>query len=87
MPRNLEIVLDRGPFTLDGERRLLRDRRINVLVTKDSGGFAPKLEAAREQAIPVIVVDRPPVPEAPIVAGVEAAVEWLATALPKVAER
>jgi hypothetical protein len=34
-----------------------------------------------------VVVDRPPAPVAPIVAGVEEAVEWLATALPKVAER
>jgi precorrin-6A/cobalt-precorrin-6A reductase len=87
MPRGLEIVLDRGPFTLDGERRLLRDRAINVLVTKDSGGPAPKLAAARELGIPVIVVDRPPIPPAPAVTTVEEAVGWLKTALPKVARR
>lgn len=87
MPADLDIVLDRGPFTLDGERRLMAERNINVLVTKDSGGPAPKLAAARELGIPVIVVERPAVPEAPIVATVEAAVEWLARALPKVAER
>jgi precorrin-6A/cobalt-precorrin-6A reductase len=87
MPPDLEVILDRGPFTLDGERRLFRERRINVLVTKDSGGPAPKLAVARELGIPVIVVDRPPVPEAPAVATVEEAVEWLKTALPKVARR
>ena len=87
MPRNLDVVLDRGPFALDGELRLLREHRINVLVTKDSGGSAPKLAAARELGIPVVMVDRPPIPDATTVTTVEQAVEWLETALPKVAER
>ena len=64
MPRRLEVLLDRGPFTLDGERRLLAAHRIDVLVTKDSGGPDAKLVAARERGIPVVMVDRPPVPAA-----------------------
>jgi precorrin-6A/cobalt-precorrin-6A reductase len=87
MPKQLEVVLDRGPFTLDGELRLMREHRINVLVTKDSGGTAPKLAAARELGIPVVMVDRPPNLDAPAVATVEEAVEWLETDLPKVATR
>ncbi|MFG2995408.1 cobalt-precorrin-6A reductase [Streptomyces sp. NPDC048340] len=65
VPPRLEVVLARGPFTPADERELLARHRIDVLVTKDSGGSAtaPKLTAAREAGIPVLVVRRPPVPE------------------------
>jgi precorrin-6A/cobalt-precorrin-6A reductase len=78
-PSRLEVLLDRGPFTLDGERRLFREHRIDVLVTKDSGGPAAKLIAARERGVPVVLVDRPPLPDAPVARTVREAVAWLAT--------
>ncbi|MGK5678395.1 cobalt-precorrin-6A reductase [Actinoplanes sp. URMC 104] len=62
LPHRLEVLLDRGPFTLDGERELLAAHRIDVLVSKDSGGPDAKLVAARERGIPVVMVDRPPAP-------------------------
>ncbi|MFB7399619.1 cobalt-precorrin-6A reductase [Streptomyces rubiginosohelvolus] len=79
-PARMEVLLDRGPFDLDGERELLRRHRIDVLVTKDSGGdaTAPKLTAAREAGIPVVVVRRPPVPEGvPVARTPDEAVEWV----------
>ncbi|MGW2178468.1 cobalt-precorrin-6A reductase [Streptomyces sp. NPDC001732] len=79
-PARMEVLLDRGPFTLEGERRLIDRHRIDVLVTKDSGGdaTAPKLTAAREAGIPVVVVRRPPVPPGvPVVGAPEPAVAWL----------
>lgn len=85
-PARMEVLLDRGPFTLDGERELLRRHRVDVLVTKDSGGdaTAPKLAAAREAGIPVVVVRRPPVPEGvPVAATPEGAVAWLRARLPE----
>jgi precorrin-6A/cobalt-precorrin-6A reductase len=78
VPRRLEVLLDRGPFTVEGERALLARHRIDVLVTKDSGGSAAKLDAAREAGIPVVVVDRPPLPRSVTLATtVAAAADWL----------
>ncbi|MGW7458967.1 cobalt-precorrin-6A reductase [Streptomyces sp. NPDC054797] len=83
VPPRLETLLARGPFTLDDERELIARHRIDVLVTKDSGGSAtaPKLTAAREADIPVLVVRRPPVPQGvPEADSVPAALRWLAEA-------
>ncbi|MEC4016295.1 cobalt-precorrin-6A reductase [Streptomyces sp. H27-D2] len=79
-PARMEVLLDRGPFALDGERELLRRARIDVLVTKDSGGAAtaPKLRAAREAGLPVVVVRRPPAPDGVTVAATpEEAAAWV----------
>ncbi len=77
MPPRLTTVLARGPFTLDNERRLLAEHRIDVLVSKDSGGSATKLVAAREVGIPVVLIDRPPVSAAHTVTTVDAAHAWI----------
>jgi precorrin-6A/cobalt-precorrin-6A reductase len=79
VPPRMEVLLDRGPYTLDGERALLAEHRIEVLVTKDSGGSltVAKLAAARERGIPVVVQQRPPAPDAPTAADVAGAVRWL----------
>lgn len=79
-PARTEVLLDRGPFTLDGERELLRRHRVDVLVTKDSGGAAtaPKLTAAREAGLPVVMIRRPPVPDGvSVVAGPQEAARWI----------
>lgn len=67
-PKKMHILLERGPFMAAGERALLREHRIDVLVTKNSGGemTQAKLLAARELGIPVVIQSRPELP-----AGVE----------------
>src|SRR5262249_57934505 len=77
-PARMQLVLDRGPFTFAGEVALLQAHAIEVVVTKNSGGPAPKLEAARSLGRPVIMVERPPVSDtAPTVSTVEEALSWL----------
>lgn len=75
---NVTFVADRGPFTVAGELALLRDHRIDVLVTRDSGGATAKLDAARAHAIPVLLISRPAMPSVPTVSTVPDAVAWLA---------
>ena len=60
LPR-MSLILDRGPFTVEGELALMRGERIEVVVSKNSGGRATdaKLEAARELGLPVVMVERP----------------------------
>lgn len=80
LPRRITVLLSRGPFTVHGERALLREHRIDVLVTKDSGGplTSAKLAAARAEGVRTLVVRRPPPPVGvEMVATVDAAVDWL----------
>ena len=65
LPSSWEVRLDRGPFDIDSEHRLLREAGVTALVTKDSGGrlTEAKLWAAAELDVTVVVVRRSPVPE------------------------
>jgi precorrin-6A/cobalt-precorrin-6A reductase len=74
-----EVVLGRGPFSLAEERHLIARHAIDVLVCKASGGAAtePKLVAARELSLPVVMIRRPPQEPGLAVDTVEAALDWL----------
>jgi precorrin-6A/cobalt-precorrin-6A reductase len=78
LPARHEVLLDRGPFTLDGELALIDRHRIDVVVTRDSGGdrTSAKLDAARERGLPVIVLSRPPRPDVPAAHTIGDAVRW-----------
>lgn len=80
LPLDHHLLLARGPFTLQSEIALLDDQRIDLLVSKNSGGgaTAPKLEAARNAGIPVLMIDRPPSPPDGLgVATATEALQWL----------
>ncbi|KND59623.1 Cobalt-precorrin-6x reductase [Candidatus Burkholderia verschuerenii] len=60
------IIDARGPFDIDGERALFDAARIDIVVSKNSGGRATeaKLAVARERGLPVVMLARPPLPPA-----------------------
>jgi precorrin-6A/cobalt-precorrin-6A reductase len=64
VPPRMTLLLDRGPYTPEGEAALMREHGVGLLVTKNSGGpmTAAKLQAARDLAVRVVVVERPPLP-------------------------
>lgn len=60
-----EVIGARGPFLLEDERLVFEQRNIDVLISKNSGSGAtePKLQVARERKVPVLVLQRPLLPE------------------------
>lgn len=80
LPARTEVILDRGPFTVEDEKLLLQRLSVEVLVTKNSGGTmtAAKLTAARELGLPVIMIERPSLPaDVQVVDDVRTALTWL----------
>lgn len=76
-PAGAIVLTGRGPFDPASELALLRHHRVEVLVTKASGGADGKLWAARMLGLPVVMVARPPPPDGPIVPDADAALRWL----------
>ena len=79
LPAHVELITARGPFRLVDELALLKQHAIDIVVTKNSGGEATyaKLAAARALGLPVVMVRRPMLPEAPSVEIVVEALQWL----------
>jgi precorrin-6A/cobalt-precorrin-6A reductase len=76
---NAEVIVSRGPFTLESDRELMRSRGIELLVARNSGGSGAraKIDAARELALPVIMITRPALPERPRAQSVDEVLAWL----------
>ncbi len=74
------VVLGRGPFSAHDDEALLRTHRIGWLVAKNAGGEATrgKLEAARALGLPVVMVQRPVLPERARTEDVAAVLHWVA---------
>jgi precorrin-6A/cobalt-precorrin-6A reductase len=73
------LILARGPFLADDEARLMRDERIAIVVTKNSGGQSTyaKIEAARNLQIPVVMIRRPPTSRADALFDADQVMAWL----------
>ncbi len=61
---NGEALVQRPPFSMQGEIALMTSHAITHLVTKNAGGVQTraKVDAATESGIPVIMVERPVLP-------------------------
>lgn len=77
--RLAETVLARGPFTAESDLALLRVHRITHVVARNAGGEGAraKLSAARALGVPVILIERPPLPERQVVRSVDEVMRWL----------
>jgi len=77
--KNGRYIFARGPFHFDGELALLRDERIDLLISKNSGGTATraKLDAAATLGLPVVMVTRPTLPSGPVAHDLTAVERWL----------
>jgi precorrin-6A/cobalt-precorrin-6A reductase len=76
---NHKFVSARGPFALEDELALMREEKIEFLVTKNSGGEATsaKLLAARILGVPVVVVARPEGGDAEQASRLDEVLRWI----------
>ncbi|MCV2882713.1 cobalt-precorrin-6A reductase [Actibacterium sp. XHP0104] len=72
-------VIARGPFSVEQDTDLLRQHRIDLIVAKNSGGRGAeaKLAAARALGLPVVMIDRPAVPDRLVLGHVDEVMRWL----------
>jgi len=79
LPAHHELMLKRGPFGLADEIDLLRRHRIDLIVSKNSGGPATyaKIAAARALGLPVVMVERPARPMTDQADTLDAVAAWL----------
>lgn len=76
---NHHLIVDRGPFTVEGDRALMVGHGIDLVVCKNAGGTgaAAKLAAARALGVPVVMIERPALPPRAEVTDPHAVLAWL----------
>ena len=83
VPARWTVILSRGPYSYSGERQILSEHAIDVLLTKDSGGAhtVAKLDAAADLGIPVVIIARPEHPPVRTFSTVADTVTWVSRAV------
>jgi precorrin-6A/cobalt-precorrin-6A reductase len=79
LPFAADVIVSRGPFTLDGELEMMCTRGIAWIIARNSGGNGAraKIDAARMLGLPVIMISRPRLPERQRVESVAEIMQWL----------
>jgi precorrin-6A/cobalt-precorrin-6A reductase len=81
LPPRCEVIFARGPFARADEFSLMREKRIEIVVSKNSGGplTYAKIEAARALALPVVMISPPAKEGVARVHDLDAAMAFLST--------
>ncbi|WP_171177492.1 MULTISPECIES: cobalt-precorrin-6A reductase [unclassified Ruegeria] len=76
---NAEVVVARGPFTEADDRALMQRHGTQLVVSKNAGGTGAraKLDAARALGLPVLMIDRPVLPQRTELTTVAQVLDWL----------
>lgn len=75
-----DVVVSRGPFSEADDRALMQRHGIELVVSKNAGGTGAraKLDAARALDLPVLMIDRPALPQRVELLSVAQVLGWLA---------
>ncbi|ASM73584.1 precorrin-6A reductase [Pseudosulfitobacter pseudonitzschiae] len=78
------VVQDRGPFTVADDLALMQRHKITLVVSKNAGGSGAeaKITAARELGLPVVMIDRPTLPQRRLAHTPRDVLAWLHHAAP-----
>ena len=77
----VDLIYGAPPFDVAGEQKLFQDRAVDLLICRNLGGTAsrPKVDAALELGLPVILIDRPALPDyGELFSDLDALTDWVA---------
>ncbi len=74
-----DVVVSRGPFSVEDDRALIAHHQSELIVSKNAGGTGAraKLDAARSLGLPVLMIDRPVLPQRTELSSVAQVLDWL----------
>lgn len=74
-----DVVVARGPFSAASDTALMQEHQTEIVVAKNAGGkgAVAKIAAARALGLPVVMIDRPMIPDRKIARTVAEVMAWL----------
>jgi precorrin-6A/cobalt-precorrin-6A reductase len=74
-----DVVVARGPFSTASDTALMQAHETELVVAKNAGGkgAVAKIAAARALGLPVVMIDRPMIPDRPVARTVAEVMAWL----------
>jgi precorrin-6A/cobalt-precorrin-6A reductase len=81
VPFQAKVIVARGPFDVAGDTALMREHKTEIVVAKNAGGkgAVAKIAAARALGLPVVMIERPSLPQRRVARTVAEVMAWLGT--------